>query len=228
MAGWVAGALAVYSIYSAEKQADAMSGAMGQQTALLQRQVEMAEEQWARFQEVYGPLEDSIVAEAMEEPDYAGAAGRATTDVRKAYGTAEESRRREMGRYGLDPSMGRSTSMIDKGKRSEALAEVGARNLARQTEEDKSWAKKIAAASLGRGLPADAAMMMSSAASQYGQQAGVYGQQAQAGYQAGGYWFGRGLDYWSQDNGSTNYSGMSGVNEGSQQDTQLAEQNQGF
>jgi len=219
----------------ASKSAQAQQGQyMDRQTAVAEKQQNIADEQWQRFLDVYAPLEDQIVAEAQQAPDYAKAEGWATSDVNKAFAQSEAATARAAGRYGLDPSSGRYSDMRRVTELDRAKAEVGARNAARQQEDDKMWARKIAASSLGRGLPATATSTLGQAGQTYGEQAKTYGEQAtQYGMQAGnamgaaGYWAGRAVDSYG-DNTGQNVSGISGVDTGSQQDLQLAEQNYGL
>lgn len=213
---WGAVAGAAISYLGAKESADASEAAMAQQGRAADRQAEVAErqqdiadEQWERFKEVFAPLEDEIVASAMEEPDYAKAEGRATADVQGAFARSEEATARAAGRYGLDPSSGRYDEMRRVNALDRTKTEVQQRNLAREQEDDKAWARKVAASSLGRGLPADARAGLSAAGRTYGDQAGMYGRQAQdfasqagSGMQAAGYWTGRAIDSWG-DNNST-------------------------
>jgi hypothetical protein len=200
---------------SAEEAAMMGATATQQQYDIADRQTQIAEEQWERFKNTFAPIEDEIARIAMEKPDYQGAEGRATADIEMAYGKTAEQRGRELGRYGMDPSMGRARSRREAEYRDKAKSEVLARNLAREQEEDKAWSRKFTASQLGRNLPAESRAGMSAASRGYGavanRQYGLadqYGRGASRGYQAAGYWGGRAAQNWGGGSGSGTTTGM--------------------
>jgi len=231
---WVQAAMALYSANEASKDKKRSRGFQDTQVGIMGRQQDMAEEQWARFQEVFAPVEDELVADAMAEPDYAQAEGQAVSDVQQSFGKAEEARRREMGRYGLDPSMGRSEGMAQRQDIEKAKAEVGGRTMARREEDDKAWAKKIAVTSLGKGLQSNAQTALSDVGRGYGNLATGAAQSAAAGNQAAGYWAGQAVNSFNKqgetpsNTGFNSSYGNSGVVENTQQDFQYGSQKYGL
>jgi hypothetical protein len=237
--GAIAGAaVAAVGVISSSNSANAANATakdgMKMQKNIAGRQLDMADEQYDRYLDLYGDLEKGIVYEAQKGVDYEEAVGTASADVAQAFDKSHEIAKRDLTRYGMDPSSGRFAELESDYTNNRALAEVGARNMARQQVDDESWAKQLTAMNLGKGLPSDAANMMNSAASGYGNytaqmnnMANQYSQSASKGMQA----FGSSMNNvdWGGGYGmSENMSGMDGVNSGSDQDMMLAQQNYGL
>ena len=200
------------SYLGARQSRRASQAAAGREDEYRGQQAEIAKEQWQRFKEIFAPLEDEIVRQSMDPGEYERLKGQATTDVRAAYGRAEGARRRELGRYGLRPDSGRFAGLERETAVNQVRDEVSARNLA----DDRMWAKKIAAASLGRGLPAQAMGGFQSVAGAYGNRAIAAGQNASRGYQAAGYWLGKAVDGWGPGDSGTSDAVRTGASYGGQ------------
>lgn len=150
------------------------------------RQEDRADEQWKRYKDTFFPVEDAIVEEAMKGPQYGLAEGRASADVAQAFDKSNAITQRSATRYGIDPSSGRFADVMTKGNNRRGLAEVDAMNRSRMAEDDKAWAKKLAAVELGKGLPAQSASLMNSASAGYGNAASnMYGMAGQYANSAG-------------------------------------------
>lgn len=126
---------------------------------LADRQLVIAEEEYARYKEKYAPCEDALAAEicAMEcePPDYDTRADRATRDVRIQFSRAREQVLRSRNRYCFADTM---RSVCDMAK-AEALATVQARDLAYRYAEtryelldEKRWNRRLAIFQLGRDI----------------------------------------------------------------------------
>lgn len=95
------------------------------------------------------PIQEGIVDLAMQGPDYEGAMARSDADVAQSYGIARGTSDRNRRRYGVNPASGREAAESRRFSNSEALARVGGRGKARLVEDDKDWARKIAAYGTG-------------------------------------------------------------------------------
>lgn len=139
--------------------------ANGQSAAATKMQAEIAKDQWDRYKQVYAPLEDSMVSAAQNydtPAQYERAAGEASGSISQAFSNARDRLSRTPG---LDPTSAAYTSSMAGLDRDQAAADAVAQNTARKTVEDTAWARKSDMLSLGKGLPAQAATMLGSAAS---------------------------------------------------------------
>jgi len=165
---------------AAGRAADAQRGASD--AALLQMQI--AQDQWDKYNEIYSPLERQYVTEAQNydsAENYAKAAGEASATVASQFGKARDRLTRTPG---LDPSSGAYQAGIVGLDLAQAATDATQQNAARQKVQDTAYARKTDALSLGKGLPANAQIGLANAASvQSGianQQANMAGQQASA------------------------------------------------
>jgi len=158
---------AVYSAYSGSQAAEASADSQDAATQLernrdiynmdiIEESNEMSREDRQdlidrrdRERGIYDPLQQSIVDQAMEGPDYKGAVARSDADVSEAYGVERGKKRRQEQRYGVNPASGRARESEVRGGNAEALAKVGGRNRARLNEDDRDWARQIAAYGTG-------------------------------------------------------------------------------
>lgn len=126
-------------------------------------QAEIGAEQWDRYKEVFGPLEEQYIKEASDYASparYARAAEEASATVGSQFGKARDRLSRTPG---LDTSTpGFSASMIGLDT-AQAAADATAQNNARRRVEDTGWARRTDALSLGKGLPTNASTMLSNA-----------------------------------------------------------------
>lgn len=123
------------------------------------QQMGRADDMWARYQEVFVPLQDQAIAEVAGGPDTEGARAMASADVAQAFDTQRGATRRQQQRYGVDPSSGRAMALEDDMARQQAIAEVSARNKAARDEEDRHWSKLLTATQMGAPLPSQANSM---------------------------------------------------------------------
>ncbi len=157
---------------ASRRAADAQRGASD--AAALQSQI--ASEQWDKYQEIYDPLERSMVKEAQEYDspgNYEIAAGDASATVSSQFGKARDRLTRTPG---LDPSSpAAATGMIGLDL-AQAATDATQQNAARMRVKDTAYARKTNALSLGKNLPANASTgaanaagtMNNIAANQYG------------------------------------------------------------
>lgn len=155
--------------------ADKASAAMDRQAAIAEGQLQLAREQWGRFKELYGPLEESIVEEAGRPADVEGARGRASNDVVQAFTKARGITKRNMARMGVNPNSGAYGAAMGRQDIEMAKADAAARYAAGEGEKDRALARKMSAVQLGRGLPAAAMNGMSAAGRVFGNMANAYG-----------------------------------------------------
>lgn len=104
----------------------------------------------------YRPLEQSIVEDAKnyDTPlEQERAAGVASAAVKQNMAQATEANARTQARMGVNPNSGRAMATQSDTAISAALGEAGAENGARQNVKTLGAAKRMDAASLGRGLP---------------------------------------------------------------------------
>lgn len=129
-------------------------------------QAQIARDQWNRYKEIYAPLEQKYVDEAMnyDSPEnYSRAADEASTTTSSQFGKARDRLKRTPG---LDPSSaGYSSAMVGLDL-AQAATDSTQQNAARQRVRDTAYARKTDALSLGKGLPANAASTLSSVATQ--------------------------------------------------------------
>lgn len=143
-------AFGVLQYASADRTAD-------MQYDIADRQMSIAEEEYARYKEVFVPCEEALNAEvcALEQVpvEYDLYGNRAVRDVRKAFSIARQQLNRARRRYCFSDLQ---RDLCDTGK-AEALAVVAARNAAyreaeaRRDQLDKDrWTKKTWGVELGR------------------------------------------------------------------------------
>jgi hypothetical protein len=117
-----------------------------------------AEEAQARYEEVYQPIEDQLIAdiESLTTPARIEAdVGRAVADVSQAFETQREMATRNLESYGIDPSQTRYEGLDRSMRASEAVAQAQAANRQRLTSENVGRALRSEAINIGRGYPGD-------------------------------------------------------------------------
>jgi hypothetical protein len=116
----------------------------------------MGEEYAGYNRGVFRPLERQIVSDAQgfDSADrQEAAAGKASTDVTKAFGAAAADTGRDMARMGINPADGAYADMQSQREVQQALAVAGAENRAREQVQTVGRAMRSDAANMGRGLP---------------------------------------------------------------------------
>lgn len=104
----------------------------------------------------FRPLEQQIVsdANAYDTPGRQEAeAAKSAAEVQRNFTQQQQASNRNMARMGVNPNSGRFAGTQSTMNANQALAEAGAENAARTKVETLGAAKKMDAASLGRGLP---------------------------------------------------------------------------
>ena len=127
-------------------------------------QARISAEQWAKYLELYEPLERQMVNEAQDyasPENYAKAAGEASATVSQQFSKARDRLTRTPG---LDPSSGAYQSSLVGLDLAQAANDATQQNLARKNVTDMAYARKTDALSLGKGLPANATVGLANAA----------------------------------------------------------------
>lgn len=146
---------------SSSSQPQGQAAASATNAADLQQQI--ASEQWQKYNEIYDPLERTVVDEAKNydsEAAYAQAAGDASATVSSQFGRARE---RFMRQPGLDPSSPAYANNLASLELSQAATDATQQNAARQRIKDTAFARKTDALGLGKGLPASASATLGAA-----------------------------------------------------------------
>ncbi len=102
-----------------------------------------------REESMLDPIQRGLVDRANEGPDFEGAAARSDADVSQAFGVQRQTERIRRERYGINPASGVAAAQSRRVGNSESLARVQGRNRSYLQEDDRDWARKIAA--LGTG-----------------------------------------------------------------------------
>jgi len=125
-------------------------------------------------------ITDTMVNEAkFNNADYDRETGRASTTVRDSFSKAAEMERRNMGRYGVNPSSGRFRSLNKRNALNQAVAEANSiNNTRRQMKTDERGAvanARSAALGVGRTLVGPAGQVSSASDPRLGLQNLQYG-----------------------------------------------------
>jgi hypothetical protein len=118
------------------------------------RQKEIADIEYGRRQELFFPIEERQIREAMEaggEADMERQAALALGDVRTAQQRQSQDIAMQQRAYGIDPSAGRYQGMQRAVGVDNAAMEARAATMARQGAEQLGWAKRMDALALGAG-----------------------------------------------------------------------------
>jgi hypothetical protein len=143
-----------------ERAANTAMQVADQQLASMKSSTNLAEEYAGYNRNTFRPLERGIVADAQAY-DTPGkrdqAAGRAMADVGMQAQMAQQAQMRSQQRMGVNPNSGRVMAMQGQMGIAEAAAKAGAASSARDKVETIGAARKMDAASLGRGLASNQA-----------------------------------------------------------------------
>lgn len=150
-----------------QRQANAIAGKVANsQVALMDQQRKISGEYHTRNKTVFWPLEDSIVKNANEYDTPArreAEAGKAVADVGLQIDGERQAMVRNQQRMGVNPSSGNSLAMNNQMSLAAASAKGAAATGARDKIETQGFARKMDAASLGRGLASAQATAASTA-----------------------------------------------------------------
>jgi hypothetical protein len=162
VAGAVAAGMASSVVGGMMADDNGATGANDAAAASTRMQAQIAQDQWAKYKEIYEPLERTVVADAQASDTpakYAQAAGDASATVAQQFGKT----RARLGRTpGLDMSSPAYAAGLADLDRTQAAADATQQNAARQKVTDTAWARKTDALGLGKGLPAQSSSMLAS------------------------------------------------------------------
>ena len=133
---------------------------LGVQLPQMEKAFQYAEEDRARYKDVFQPIEDNLVKEFQTYDTQAkreAEAAKRITDVRTAFDAQRTNATRSLEDYGIDPSQTRYQA-LDLGYRAqEAAASALAGNQGRKYVEETGRALRGEAINIGRGYPAQVA-----------------------------------------------------------------------
>lgn len=118
-----------------------------------------------RYEDIYQPLEDNLVAEFQTydtKQRQNREAGEASADVTRTFDAQRENAARQLESYGIDPSQTRSQALDSNMRIQEAAAQASAQTNARRNVQTTGRALRAEALNIGKGYP-------SNVASSYGQ-----------------------------------------------------------
>lgn len=154
--------------FESDEEMKAFSRQVGQaQIDAMQQQMGYAAEDRARWNSVFVPLQDKLIADAKayDTPERrAQAAAEAQVDVQRQAEAARNNADARLRSMGLDPSQMRSSSMMDQMSVATAANQALAGNMARTQVEDKGRALMADAVNMGNGLPASAVASLAGSA----------------------------------------------------------------
>lgn len=152
-----------------QREANAIAGRVANaQIGLMNQQTRISGEYHDRNKETFWPLEDTLVKDSQEydTPERREAkAMSAMADVQSQYGMAQDIQKRDLTRKGVNPNSGNYAAMGNQQSLGLASARSAAGNSARDQVETQGWARRMDAASLGRGLASAQATAASTATS---------------------------------------------------------------
>lgn len=158
------------------------------------RYYDLAKEQWDFFYHYYRPLEDQeldeIWADHPHRPDYATAIYGHTYLFDPVFGRADNHRASLMGKYCICPDVSAFTKTEITLSTARGDSDNFARRYAEQLAQEKNdtrWARRIAAASRGRGLLSASTSFASKASGFFGDYAQAMGGLASSAAQFSGY-----------------------------------------
>lgn len=141
-----------------KEQVERQEGRADEQFAL-DRQIQdkqsaIADEEYARRRDVFRPIEDAQIAEAMKAggaEDQEKYAALALGDTRLATDRQANMLEMQQRSFGIDPTSGRYQGMMRAGGVDNAAMEAAAATRARQAAEQLGWAKRMDAIGMGAG-----------------------------------------------------------------------------
>ena len=113
-----------------------------------------------RYESVYQPLEDSLVADISRlgsKEDQEEEAGRRIAEVRTQFDTQRSNALMELEGYGIDPSQTRHQALDMGFRANEAASAAFAANQGRKSQEQLGMALRDSAINIGRGMPGQVA-----------------------------------------------------------------------
>lgn len=170
--------------------------AMGQ----MDRQDQWAQQDRARYEAIYQPLEEQLAQEAQDysSPERMEAeAGKAEADVAQQFDQARQAAQDRLEQYGVDPSQTRAGALDLQTRVAEAAAQASAGNQARTQTENIGRALRSEAINVGKGYPGQIAGSMAGSGSSGNQSVNTGLAQTASGAQTmgtGGTWANQGMN----------------------------------
>lgn len=135
----------------------------GQQLADMRKASGRSDAEWDRYNNLFKPIEDRMVSDAMnyDTPEaQAAAAATAKADVMSNASQVKQQNAREMASMGISPTSGRYAGVDRSTDLSTALASAGAQNSAREGVKATGMALREGIANFGRGATSTAAQQV--------------------------------------------------------------------
>jgi hypothetical protein len=137
-----------------------LQGVTGTQTDVMRQQMANAQEDRARYQDVYQPIEDDLIREFEEydSPERRNMeSGRAMAGVQQAFDAQRGNAEERLAAYGVDPSQVKGGALDLSARVSVAAQQAAQGNMARQRVEDTGRSLRAEAINIGRGMPSQVA-----------------------------------------------------------------------
>lgn len=119
------------------------------------RQMEIAEEQYQRYQNTFRPIQDSIVRDAMAfdtDANRERMASEAMGDVKNQFAIKAADDERRMQAFGINPTSGQFAGMRNANSVLEAATAASAATRTRDAARQLGWAQRMDAIGLGSGV----------------------------------------------------------------------------
>lgn len=115
-----------------------------------------SDEQWNIYQQLFKPVEERMVSEAMnfDSPERKERmAAEAAADVTRSFNAAQDNNLRAFGAMGINPNSARFAGLANETSLAQAKDTAGAMNKARRDTELQGIALRTGAAQFGRNMP---------------------------------------------------------------------------
>ncbi len=140
----------------ANRQDPLVEKIVNQQIASGDENAARAAEQWNIYQNLFRPVEERMVSDAMgfdSEERKERMAAEAALDVTRGYAAAQDQNARTLGAMGINPNSGRFAGLANETALMQAKDTAGAMNRARRGTEMQGIALRTGAAQFGRNMP---------------------------------------------------------------------------
>ncbi len=142
------------------EQRDLLKEVLGPQLDIMKMQYENGMKDRQRYEQLYQPLEENLIAEfqSYDTPERrAQRAGAAQAQVAAAQKGAKDAARQRLEGFGIDPSQTRSAALDRNLEAAEAAQQAAAGNMERNNVENTGRALRAEAINIGRGMPSQVA-----------------------------------------------------------------------
>lgn len=140
----------------ADRQDPLVENIVNQQIQSGQKNDARADEQWNIYQNLFKPVEQRMVQDAMnfDSPErQSRMAAEAGADVTRGFNAAADQNTRALGAMGINPNSGRFAGLANENALTQAKETAGAMNQARRNTEMQGIALRTGAAQFGRNMP---------------------------------------------------------------------------